>query len=259
MVHFVGAGCGAADLITIRGVALIKEADVIIYAGSLINTEILGYCTKDAVKYDSSLLTLEEVVDIIKKVHSHDPKVSVVRLHSGEISLYSSMREQIDELNKLGISWDITPGISAAFGAAASLAMEYTVPGISQSLIITRMEGKTPVPARESIESMAAHRASMAIYLSSGLTERLQEALVKGGYPEDTPAAIVYKATWPQEQRFYCTVGTIHKCAIDNNITKTAIILVGDAINVKDYRRSCLYDPEFSTQFREAKGTNEGS
>ena len=251
MVDFVGAGSGAKDLITVRGARLLMEADVIIYAGSLVNPELLEYAKENCEIYNSATMTLDEVIDIMKDAASKNKKI--VRLHTGDASIYGAIREQMDILDELGIEYRVCPGVSAAFGAAASLRIEYTLPEISQSLIITRMEGKTEVPKRESIESFAAHKASMAIYLSTGMIGELAERLIKGGYSKDTPAAIVYKATWPDEKTFVCTVGELFETAKKNNIKKTAIILVGDAIAQKNYYRSRLYADDFSTEFRKAK------
>ena len=198
MIYFAGAGCGAADLITVRGMKLLEKADVVIYAGSLVNPELLSY-TKEACEiYNSATMTLEEVIEVMRKAESESKMV--VRLHTGEPSLYGAVREQMDCLDELGISYESCPGVSACFGAAASLQIEYTLPEVSQSLIITRMAGKTSVPEKESIESFAAHQASMAIYLSTGMLEELSRRLVAGGYTKDTPAALVYKASWPEEE-----------------------------------------------------------
>lgn len=251
MVYFVGAGTGAADLITVRGMRLLERADVIIYAGSLVNPELLDYAKKECEIHNSAKLTLNEVIDLMKKVEE-EGKVTV-RLHTGDPSIYGAIREQMDELDRLGIEYESCPGVSACFGAAASLNLEYTLPDISQSLIITRMEGKTTVPPRESIESFAAHQASMAIYLSTGMLEELSRRLLAGGYRKDTPAALVYKATWPEEQAYICTVETLQKTAEEHGITKTALVLVGDAIMHRKYKKSRLYAPDFSTEFRQAK------
>ena len=251
MINFVGAGPGATDLITVRGMELIKKAEVIIYAGSLVNPALLDYASKDAEVYDSSKMTLEEVLDVMIPAASAGKEV--VRLHTGDASIYGAIREQMDELDKRGIAYATCPGVSAAFGAAASLDLEYTLPGISQTLIITRMEGKTAVPEKEKIESLAAHASSMAIYLSAGMLEELSRRLIGGGYSEDTPAAIVYKATWPEEKRIVCTLKTLAAEAAKENITKTAIVLVGDVIGKSGYERSKLYDPSFTTEFRKAK------
>ena len=250
MVHFVGAGSGAKDLITVRGMNLLKNADVIIYAGSLVNPELLEYAEDSCEIYNSAYMTLEEIIDVIKTADSENK--DIVRLHTGDSSIYGAIREQIEQLNSYDISWDICPGVSSFLAAAAAAGCEYTVPGISQSLIITRMEGRTPVPAKESIQSFAAHNATMVIFLSTGMLEELSRRLVEGGYREDTPAAIVYKATWPDEKKFICTVGTLAQTAKENKITKTALMLVGDAVNAASYDRSKLYDPGFTTEFREA-------
>lgn len=188
MIYFAGAGCGAADLITVRGMKLLEKADVVIYAGSLVNPELLSY-TKEACEiYNSATMTLEEVIEVMRKAESESKMV--VRLHTGEPSLYGAVREQMDCLDELGISYESCPGVSACFGAAASLQIEYTLPEVSQSLIITRMAGKTSVPEKESIESFAAHQASMAIYLSTGMLEELSRRLVAGGYTKDTPGSV---------------------------------------------------------------------
>ena len=251
MVYFVGAGTGAADLITVRGMHLLERADVIIYAGSLVNPQLLDYAKEECVIYNSARMTLDEVLDVMNQAEK-DGKM-IVRLHTGEPSIYGAVREQMDELDRLGIGYESCPGVSACFGAAASLNIEYTLPDISQSLIITRMEGRTSVPPKESIESFAAHQASMAIYLSTGILEELCERLIAGGYTKDTPAALVYKATWPEEEAYVCTVGTLPETANAHAITKTAIVLVGEVITHQHYRKSRLYAPDFSTEYREAK------
>ena len=251
MVYFVGAGCGAKDLITVRGMRLLEEADVIIYAGSLVNPELLEYAKENAEIHNSALMTLEEIIEVIKT--AEECGKTTVRLHTGEPSIYGAVREQMDELDKLNIFYESCPGVSACFGAASSLNLEYTLPDVSQTLIITRMEGKTKVPESESIESLAAHHASMAIYLSTGLLKELSEHLIKGGYTADTPAALVYKATWDDEKKFLCTVGTLEKTANENGITKTAVVLVGDVLTHTNYEKSKLYAADFSTEFREAK------
>jgi precorrin-4/cobalt-precorrin-4 C11-methyltransferase len=250
MVHFVGAGSGAADLITVRGARLLSEADVVIWAGSLVNPELLSYCRPDCEIMDSAKLTLEEVVEAIKNAEAAGK--TTVRLHTGDSSIYGAVREQFDELDALGIDYDVTPGVSSFCGAAASLKAEYTLPGVSQTVIITRAAGKTPVPEKESIASLAAHNATMVLFLSTSLTEKLQRELIDGGYTEDTPAAVVYKATWPDERIFRCTVGTLHKTVTENGLKKTSLIIVGGCMG-EDYLRSLLYDPKFTTEFRKAK------
>ena len=251
MVNFVGAGSGAPDLITVRGMNLLKEADVIIYAGSLVNPQLLDYAKKDCVIYNSAKMTLEEVLDVMKDAENRG--LMTVRLHTGDASIYGAIREQMDELDRLGIGYKTCPGVSAAFGAAASLNLEFTLPDVSQSLIITRMAGKTGVPEKESIESFAAHRASMAIYLSTGMLRELSDRLISGGYSADTPAALIYKASWPEEEAYVCTVDELSDTAKAHNITKTALVLVGDVIAHANYSKSRLYAADFSTEFRKAK------
>lgn len=250
MIHFVGAGPGAPDLITVRGKQYLEEADVIIYAGSLVNPQLLEYSKDVCTIYNSAKMTLEEAISVMEKAEKEGK--TTVRLHTGDPCIYGAIREQMDILDEKGIAYDSCPGVSSFCGAASALNLEYTLPEISQSVIITRMEGRTPVPSKESIQSFAAHQASMVIFLSTGMLEELSRRLIEGGYREDTPAAIVYKATWPDEKKFICTVGTLVKTAADNNITKTALMIIGDAVNAADYDRSKLYDPSFTTEFRKA-------
>ena len=249
MINFVGAGPGAADLITVRGMRLIEEADVIIYTGSLVNPDLLKYAKRSPEIYNSATMTLEEVMHVMLTKDAEGK--NIVRLHTGEPSIYGAVREQMDILDSKNRAYESTPGVSACFGAAASLDIEYTLPGISQTLIITRMEGRTPVPESESIEALAAHRSSMAIYLSAGMMEELSGRLIAGGLSKDTPAVIVYKATWPEERSFICTVATLGKIAEENGITRTAVVLVGEAVTHKGFDRSKLYDPSFATGFRD--------
>ena len=251
MIHFVGAGCGAADLITVRGKNLLEQADVIIYAGSLVNPALLDYRKAGCRVYDSAKMTLEEVLSVM--FESEEQGLTTVRLHTGDPCLYGAIREQMDELDKKGVAYDYCPGVSAFSGAAAALKMEYTLPKVSQSVVITRMAGRTPVPDRESVRAFAAHGATMVLFLSAGLLEKTQAELLAGGYKEDTPAAIVYKASWPDEKTCLCTVGTLADCARENGISKRALIIVGDAVSQSGYARSKLYDPTFTTEFRAAK------
>ena len=248
MVHIVGAGCGAADLITLRGKRLIEEADVIVYAGSLVNPELLRYAKPGCELHDSAKMTLEETTAVIRA--AEEAGRTTVRLHSGDPSLYGAIEEQIREFHRLGIDYDITPGVSAFSGAAAALGIEYTQPGVSQSVIVTRAAGRTPVPEGEELRSFAAHRATMVLFLSTGLLDRVTEELTAGGYPADTPAAIVYKASWPDEKICRCTVGTLEETAKANSISKTALIVVGRVLE-DNGTRSLLYDPAFPTGFRE--------
>lgn len=247
MVHFVGAGCGAPDLITVRGAELLKRAEVVIYAGSLVNPALLGLCPEECLVYNSAEMTLEEVFAVINEYKTSE----IVRLHTGDTSLFGAVKEQIDLLDAAGIPWDITPGVSSFSGAAAALGVEYTLPGISQTVIITRMAGRTPVPEREGIAALAAHGATMVIFLSAGMLEKLQGELLKGAYTEETPAAIVYKATWPEERVLRCPLGKLAETGKNAGIRKTALIVVGDFLG-DTYERSKLYDPAFSTEFREA-------
>lgn len=250
MVHFVGAGSGAPDLITVRGARLIGQADCIIYAGSLVNPELLSDRKEGCTVFDSSRMTLEEVIGVM--VQNERAGLTTVRLHTGDPCIYGAIREQMDALDEHGIAYDYTPGVSSFCGAASALNLEYTLPGVTQTVILTRMSGRTKVPERESIRSLARHRASMALFLSASMCSDLTEELAAGGYPPDTPAAIVYKATWPDEKKVLCTVGTLAEAAEREGITKTALILVGDAVAHSSYERSKLYDPAFETGCRKA-------
>ena len=249
MVHFVGAGSGAVDLITVRGARLLSEADVIIYAGSLVNPDVLSYAGENCEIFDSAKMTLEDVLEVIQKAEAEGK--TTVRLHTGDSSIYGAVREQFDELEKLGISYDVCPGVSSFCGAASSLKAEYTLPDVSQTVIITRTAGRTPVPEKQSIKALAAHQATMVCFLSTSLSEKLQADLLEGGYAPDTPVAIVYKATWPEEKIFRCTLQDLHKTVKDNGLYKTSLIIVGHCMGDK-YVRSLLYDPSFTTEYREA-------
>ena len=249
MVHFVGAGSGAVDLITVRGAKLLGEADVVIYAGSLVNPDLLQYCKQGCEIHNSAEMTLEQVIEVIKAAEAAGKMT--VRLHTGDSSIYGAVREQFDELIQLGIEYDVCPGVSSFCGAASSLKTEYTLPDVSQTVIITRTAGRTPVPERESIRALAAHQSTMVLFLSTSLTEKLQAELLEGGYPSETPVAVVYKATWPDEKIFRCTVDTLHKTVKENGLTKTSLIIVGNCMGDK-YLRSMLYHPEFTTEYREA-------
>ena len=247
MIHFVGAGPGAPDLITVRGQKLLAEADVIIYAGSLVNPELLKAAGEGCRIYNSAYMALEEVLKVMEEAEREG--LTTVRLHTGDPSIYGAIREQMEELEKRDIAYDVTPGVSSFCGAAAALGMEYTLPGISQSVILTRMEGRTK--------------------LSSGMIGELAGKLVEGGYAPQTPAAIVYKATWPEEKVFVCTIDTLEKTAADNDIDRTALIIVGEAVRYNGAQptaesgegrspqsrvmRSCLYDADYETGYRSAK------
>ena len=222
MVHFIGAGPGAEDLITVRGAKLLGEADVIIYAGSLVNPALLSYKKESCAVYDSASMTLEQVIEVMKDTEARGGMT--VRLHTGDPSLY---------------------------GATAALCAEYTLPEVSQSVIITRMAGRTPVPEGEELRKMASHGCTMVLFLSTGLLEDVEQELAAGGYAPDTPAAIVYKATWPEQRVYRCTVSTLARTARENRVTKTALITIGHFLG-DDYERSKLYDPTFTHEFREA-------
>ena len=228
MIHFVGAGSGAVDLITVRGQKLLEEADIVVYAGSLVNPELLKNCQKDCQIYNSAKMTLEEVMEVMISGEKQGKKV--VRLHTGDPCLYGAIKEQMDLLEKENISYKVCPGVSSFCGAASALNAEYTLPGISQSVVITRMAGRTPVPEKESIESFAAHQATMVIFLSTGMLEELSKRLIEGGYQPETPAAIVYKATWEDEKVCRCAVKELAVTAKENGITKTALIVVGEVL-----------------------------
>ncbi|MGN0657574.1 MAG: precorrin-4 C(11)-methyltransferase [Ruminiclostridium sp.] len=250
MVNFVGAGCGAADLITLRGKKLLENADVIIYAGSLVNPELLKYAKAECELHNSAYMTLDEVISVIENAEKEGK--NTVRLHTGDPSIYGAIREQMERLDKLSIAYEICPGVSSFCGAAAALKAEYTLPGVSQTVIITRMAGRTAVPERESIESLAAHCSTMVIFLSAGMLSELSQRLISGGYGYETPAAIVYKASWADEKICRCTVGTLSETAEKKGIKKTALITVGDFLG-SDYELSRLYDKSFETEFRKAE------
>ena len=247
MIHFIGAGPGAADLITVRGARLLREADVIIYAGSLVNPALLENKKENCAIYDSASMTLEDVIDVMKATEASGG--TTVRLHTGDPSLYGAIREQMDRLDELEIAYDVTPGVSSFSGAAAALEAEYTLPEVSQSVSITRMAGRTPVPEREKLSNMASHGCTMVLFLSTGLLEDVERELMEGGYGPDTPAAIVYKATWPEQRVYRCTVSTLARTAKENQVTKTALITVGGFLGGQ-YERSKLYDPGFTHGYR---------
>lgn len=249
MVDFVGAGCGAPDLITVRGMRLLEAADVIIYAGSLVNPQLLDNAKEGCEIHNSAYMTLDEVISVMEKAEKSG--LHTVRLHTGDPCLYGAIREQTDRLDSLGIKYDICPGVSSFCGAAAALRAEYTLPDISQTVIITRMAGRTPVPESESIEKLAAHGSTMVIFLSTGMLSELSQRLISGGYDKDTPAAIVYKVSWEDQKVCRCTVEKLAETAEKNGIKKTALITVGRFLG-DDYSLSKLYDAGFETEFRKA-------
>lgn len=249
MVHIVGAGPGAPDLITMRGAELLRQADVVIYAGSLVNPALLGLCKEACRIYNSAQMTLEEVIAVC--VEAEQAGRTTVRLHTGDPSIYGAIKEQMDVLREHRIPYDVTPGVSSMCGAAAAIPAEYTLPGISQTVIITRMAGRTPVPDGEGIADLARHGATMVIFLSAGMLPELQGELLKGAYTEETPAALVYKATWPEERVVHTPLGRLAEAGAAHGISKTALVLVGGFLG-DHYDRSKLYDPGFTTEFREA-------
>jgi precorrin-4/cobalt-precorrin-4 C11-methyltransferase len=252
MVYFVGAGPGDKELITVKGMKILSVADCIIYAGSLVNPELLEYAKPGCDLHDSAKMTLEEVAEVMLK--NEKTGLLTARLHTGDPSVYGAIKEQIDILAANRVPFEIIPGVSSFAGAAAVLGVEYTLPGVSQTVILTRMEGRTPVPEKEKITELAKIQASMAIFLSGGMLPELSAKLIEGGYPKDTPAAIVYKATWPDEKIIRTTVEHLPKAG--KGISKTAIILVGGFLG-REYERSRLYDPEFSHGYRTGQSGNE--
>jgi precorrin-4/cobalt-precorrin-4 C11-methyltransferase len=248
MVFFIGAGPGDPELITVKGKKLLSRADTVIYAGSLVNRELLDCCKEGCDIYDSAGMNLEEVISVIKEAHTNNK--TVVRLHTGDPSIYGTVKEQMDILGELGIKYEIVPGVSSFFAAAAALKSEYTLPGVSQTVIITRMEGRTEVPDKEDMELLAKHRASMVIFLSIHMIDKLVEKL-KTSYPEDTGAAVVYKASWPEQKVIRGTLANIAELTKAEGIRKTALIVVGDFLG-SDYELSKLYDRNFSHEFRGA-------
>ncbi len=250
MVYFVGAGPGAEDLITVRGLNYLRQADVIIYAGSLVNPALLKEAKQDCEIYNSAYMALDEVIAVMEEAERRE--LFTVRLHTGDPSIYGAIREQMDELDKRGIAFSVCPGVSSLFGAASALQVEYTLPGVSQSVIISRAEGRTPVPEQESIRKLAAHQSTMVLFLSSGLAEKVREELLAGGYCAETPVAVVYKATWPEEKILHTTIEKLPEDMAREGINKTALIVVGNVLG-KEYQKSKLYDAAFTTGFR--KGT----
>ena len=248
MVHFVGAGPGDKELITVKGKRLLEEADVIIYAGSLVNPELLEYAKPQAKICNSASMTLEEVIEVMEKAEGEGK--TTVRLHTGDPSVYGAHREQMDRLEERGISYDVVPGVSSFQAAAASMKKEYTLPGVSQTVILTRLEGRTPVPEKENLKSLASHQASMVVFLSAGQTETVAEKLIEGGYPADTPAAVIYKASWEDEKIVAGTLADIGKKTKEAGISRTALIAVGGFLG-NTYQLSRLYDRHFSHGFRQ--------
>ena len=248
-VFIVGAGPGDPELITVKGQRLLKKADVIIYAGSLVNPALLNVAKAGAEIFNSASMTLPEVIEKIEEAVQNG-KI-VVRLHTGDPAIYGAIQEQMDELKKRKIAFEVVPGVSSFLATAAALRQEYTLPDISQTVIVTRNEGRTPVPERESLRSLAAHHATMCIFLSVHMLSDVIKELLAGGYEPETPIAIVHKASWPEQKIVRATLETIADKVKEEQITRTAMIVVGWCLGA-DYSLSRLYAPEFSHMFRQA-------
>ncbi len=249
-VSFVGAGPGDPELITVKGQRLLGEADVIIYAGSLVNPALLSLAKQGASIYNSASMTLDQVIEVMEKATERGQKT--VRLHTGDPSIYGAIQEQMDALDKKGISYEVIPGVSSFLATAAALQREYTLPDVSQTVIITRLEGRTPVPEKEKLALLASHNATMCIFLSVHMIDSVMKELIDGGYQQDTPVAIVQKASWPDQKIFRGTVSTIGKIVTDAKIDRTAMIVVGRCLD-SQYALSRLYAPEFGHMYRDAK------
>ena len=249
MVHIVGAGPGDPELITVKGRKYLESADVVIYAGSLVNPELLSYCKEGAEIHNSASMTLDEVVKTIEQAEAADKMT--VRLHTGDPAIYGAIQEQMDAFKARGIEYDVVPGVSSFLATAAALKQEYTLPGVSQTVIVTRQEGRTPVPEREKLRSLAQHGSTMCIFLSITMLDKVVQELIAGGYTEETPIAIVQRASWPQQKIVRATRATICEEIKDKDIDRTAMIVVSPCL-AGDYEMSQLYAPTFSHMFREA-------
>ena len=250
MISFIGAGPGDPELLTLKGKRLIDAADVIIYAGSLVNPAVLADHKEGAKIYNSALMDLDEVIEVMEAAEKAGKKC--VRVHTGDPAIYGAHREQMDRLDQLGITYEVIPGVSSFLGTAAALNAEYTLPGKSQTVILTRMEGRTPMPEREKLQDLAKHHASMVIFLSIGFLDQMTEQLLAGGYEPTTPVAVVYKATWPEQKIIRGTIADIEGKVKEAGITKTALTVVGDFLG-SEHDLSKLYDKHFTTEFRKAK------
>ena len=249
-VYFVGCGPGDPDLITIKAKKIIQKADVVVYSGSLIPTQILNFCKK-AKLHDASKLVREEIFEILKQ-NAKKNKI-VVRLHDGDPSIYGAIKEQIDNLQPEGIESEVVPGVTSFLASAAALGMQLTLPGVTQTIIITRAESRTKVPKEERISELAKHKATMIFYLSVHLLPNIVKQVIQGGYATLTPVAVVYRASWNDQKIITGTLTDITKKVRDEKITRTAIIIIGDVIQPKSYEYSKLYDKTFSHGFRKAK------
>ncbi|MDR0335308.1 MAG: precorrin-4 C(11)-methyltransferase [Methanomassiliicoccaceae archaeon] len=249
-VVFIGAGPGDPELLTIKGKRVIDDADVIIYAGSLVNPAVLNSAKPSAEIHNSAYMNLDEVIDVMKKAVAEGKKVA--RVHTGDPSIYGAIREQIDRLDELGIDSEVIPGVSSFLGVAAVLKKEYTLPSKSQTVIITRMAGRTPVPPKEDLFELAKHNSTMVIFLSISFIGELADTLKKAGYRNNTPVAVVYKATWPDQRIVTGTLDDIAKKVKESKIEKTALTVVGDFLG-DEYELSKLYDKHFTTGYRKGK------
>ena len=249
-VFFIGCGPGDPDLITVKAKKLLQKADVVVYSGSLIPEQIMKMCKK-AKTFDAAKLVREEIFDILRK--NAKKGKNVVRLHDGDPTIYGAIREQMDNLHKEKINSEIIPGVTSFLASAAALGAQLTLPGVTQTMIITRAEKRTKVPKREKISELAKHRATMIFYLSVQLIDNIVKEAVAGGYPKTTPVGVVYRASWPDQMIITGTLQTISKKIKAQKITRTAIIIIGDVIKPKSYEYSKLYDKSFSHGFRKAK------
>ena len=247
MVYFIGAGPGDVDLITVKGRETLQSADVVIYAGSLVSNEHLKFCKDSAKIYNSAKMTLDEVIEVMKE---NRDKI-IVRLHTGDPAIYGAIKEQMDELDKLNIEYKVIPGVSSFTAAASSIKKEFTLPSVTQTVILTRVEGRTPVPEGEDLEKLASIGASMAIFLSISMIDKVVKKL-RNGYGRNVNIAVVERATWEDERIILGTLDDISEKVKEAGITKCAQILVGDFINC-DYEKSKLYDKSFTHMFRDAK------
>lgn len=252
MVHIVGAGPGDPELITVKGRRLLSEADVVIYAGSLVNEELLKFCKPDAEIYNSAQMMLEEILHVMAWAEKSGK--TTVRLHTGDPSIYGAIQEQMDAMRARGIEFDVTPGVSSFLAAAAALKQEYTLPGVTQTVIITRRGGRTPVPDSESLKKLAQHQTTLCIFLSIGLLDEIKRELMSAGFKSSTPVAVVYKASWPGEEIVIKgRLDTIVQQVKEANIERTALIIVGQCLNSEERQKSRLYSPNFSHMFRQAR------
>ena len=249
-VHIVGAGPGDPELITRKGYRLVQEADVVIYAGSLVNPEILEACKEGCEIHNSASMSLDDVLAVTKASVAEGK--TVVRLHTGDPAIYGAIQEQMDALKEMGITYDVTPGVSSFLATAAALQQEYTLPNVTQTVIITRMEGRTPMPEKEKLSMLASHGATMCIFLSVQMIDKVAAELIEGGYDKTTPVAIVVKASWPDQRIIRGTLETIADVVAKEGVIRQALIVVSRVLDT-DYELSKLYDKGFAHMYRDAK------